>query len=387
MNLRTTILLLSCAALLVTGCSGGGSDSSSSGPGSGEAQPTPIPSYDFAAVDARFQQFLDDNARFDGISVILVDKIQGVIHEAAFGDHNLDTIVLLASASKMPASSLLMALNDDASLAYDVEATIDNYLPWDGVYGDRTTEQLLSNTSGIPGLDSIDNYGLHLCQFTTIMPLESCARIIYSTELSGTRAAGSLFDYGGSQWHLSGAVAEQVTNSTWRQAWDKYLAGPCELEVFQFGNPLPDIGAWNGHPDSLIGLDNPSVEGGGISNLQDYGKILLMHLRDGMCGDHRVMAADSPAYMRRDRGGEFDEPYGMGWRIDIPKDGSEPYLFTDFGAFGSISWLDTRRMIGGYVAIDDYYSLDAGAVRDLVKKDVIPLIEQIVDEGRATAEP
>ena len=60
---------------------------------------------------------------------------------------------------------------------------------------------------------------------------------------------------------------------------------------------------------------------------------------------------------------------------------------TDFGAFGSLSWLDTRRMIGGYVAIDDYYSLDAGAVRDLVKNNLIPLIEQIVDEGRAATEP
>ena len=100
MGLRTTMLLLSCAALLVAGC--GGSDSSSSGSVSGEIQPTPLPKYDFSAVDARFQQFLNDNARFDGISVILVDKVQGVIHEAAFGDHNLDTIVLLALYLALP---------------------------------------------------------------------------------------------------------------------------------------------------------------------------------------------------------------------------------------------------------------------------------------------
>ena len=76
---------------------------------------------------------------------------------------------MLASTSKMPAVSLLMALHDDESLDYDVETTIDTYLPWDGVYGDRTTVDLVSNTSGIPGLAALGDYGPHVCQFTSFL--------------------------------------------------------------------------------------------------------------------------------------------------------------------------------------------------------------------------
>jgi CubicO group peptidase (beta-lactamase class C family) len=97
---------------------------------------------------------------------VLVDAQQGSVHEAAFGDHTLDTVVILASTSKMPSVSLLMALHDDDALDFDIEATIDNYLPWEGVYGDRTTAQLVSNTSGIPGLFKLRVYGPHMCQFS-----------------------------------------------------------------------------------------------------------------------------------------------------------------------------------------------------------------------------
>jgi CubicO group peptidase (beta-lactamase class C family) len=281
----------------------------------------------------------------------------------------------------------MMALNDDDALDYDVEATIDNYLPWDGVYGDRTTVQLVSNTSGIPGINNIAKYGVHLCQFTATTTLEECGQLIYSTELEGTQPAGSQFDYAGSQWQLAGAVAEQVSNSTWRQAWDEYIGVPCGLEVFQFGNQWSGFASFTGNPDSLIGLDNPSIEGGAISNMQDYAKILLMHLRDGRCGDTQIMSMDSPAFMRIDRGGKLGEPYGMGWWIHIPEDGSEPYLYTDPGkAFGAMAWLDTRRMIGGYVAIDDYTGTDPNAPIDMVTDEIIPLVEEAVDAARAAVD-
>ena len=131
-----------CSLLLL----GAGCDGSDSRP----KPPEPPPQYDFSAVDDRFQEFLDESDLYDGISYTLVDIDQGAVHEVALGDHTLDIVVLLASASKMPVAVLLMALDDDESLDFDVEATIDNYLPWDGVYGDRTAVQLLSNTSGIP---------------------------------------------------------------------------------------------------------------------------------------------------------------------------------------------------------------------------------------------
>jgi CubicO group peptidase (beta-lactamase class C family) len=349
----------------------------------------PLPRYDFSGVDARLQQFLDESERYDGISITLVDAVQGTVHEAAFGDHTTDIVVLLASASKMPAATLLMALDDDDPLDFDVRDPIARHLPWEGVYGDRTTEQLLSNTSGIPGLSALaDREGdlgallLHRCQFFPQGTLEECGRIIYSVELPGTVPPDTKFDYGGSQWQLAGAVAEQVSNSSWRQAFDAYIARPCDLEVFQYGNSIGVPATWTGHPDSLLGLDNPNIEGGGISNLRDYASLLLMHLRGGRCGDNRVIDEASVAFMRIDRGGKHGVPYGMGWWITPTDDGSEPTLFWDPGAFGSVAWLDTARQIGGFVAIDDYASFAAAEPTLLVLREIIPLAAAAVDAAR-----
>ncbi len=357
--------------------------------GSDQRPAQPLPRYDFSAVDARLQRFLDESARYDGISITLVDGVQGTVHEAAFGDHTTGIVVLLASASKMPSATLLMALDDDPQLDFDVTAPIGRYLPWEGVYGDRTAAQLLSNTSGIPGLSALadregDLGGLlaHSCQFFPRGTLEECGRILYSVELPGTVPPDTAFDYGGSQWQLAGAVAEQVSNSSWRQAFDRYIAGPCGLEVFQYGNSVGVPATWTGHPDSLVGLDNPSIEAGAISSLRDYAALLLLHLRGGVCGDERVLTEESVAFMQADRGGKHGVPYGMGWWITPVAVGDDATLFWDPGAFGSVAWLDTARQIGGFVAIDDYSNYDGSAPTLLVLDEIIPLVAGAVDAAR-----
>lgn len=362
------------ALLLLSACSDG----------SDNAQSNAAPLYEFDDVDTRFQQFLDESAVFDGISVILVDAEQGVVHEAAFGDHTLDTVVMLASTSKMPAVSLLMALHDDDSLDFDIEASIDNYLPWDGVYGDRSTVSLVSNTSGIPGLAAIASYGSHMCQYSALFTLDECGEILYTTEVPGSVPAGTQFSYGGSQWQLSGAVAEHVANSTWGQAFDKYIAEPCDLELFEYGNMWSSLGDWNGSPDSLRGQQNANIEGGAITNLHDYAKILLMHLHGGRCGDTQVMSPESVSFMRQNRAGHMGVNYGMGWWL-IPGDAQRSTIVYDPGAFGAVSWIDVERGIGGYVAIDDYTRTDPVAVYALVLDQIIPLQQQAVDEARAAA--
>lgn len=362
------------------------------------------PQYDFSAIDARFQQFLDQSDVYDGISYTLVDVEQGVVHETALGDHSLDIVVLLASASKMPAASLLMALNDDDAFDFDLERPIENYLPWNGVYGDRTAEQLLSNTSGIPGLTNLalsGPGGPHSCQLEPDTLLELCAEIIYTTELAGTLPPETRFDYGGSQWQLAGGVAEQIANASWRQLFDQYIAEPCRLEVFQYGNLGIDwnilgfdTSAWSGHPDSLTGLDNPSIEGGAVSNLQDYARLLLMHLRGGKCDAGQVMTSTSVESLQVDRTsalpGNYDGfSYGMGWWLSQ----TMPGVVLDPGLYGSIGWLDAERGIGGFVAVDDYsYTLIDASLNpqrplappaQIVIDEIIQLHQQAVDEARA----
>ena len=46
--------------------------------------------------------------------MVIVDKKRGVIHKSAFGNQSENSVVLLASTSKVPTVTLLMALYEDA---------------------------------------------------------------------------------------------------------------------------------------------------------------------------------------------------------------------------------------------------------------------------------
>ena len=100
-------------------------------------------------------------------------------------------------------------------------------------------------------------------------------------------------------------------------------------------------------------MSNPNVEGGAITNMADYAKLLQVHLNGGFCGDTRVLSEDAIASMQVDRGGVVATnatPYGMGWWIREEL----PGVYTDPGAFGAVSFIDVNRGIGGYMAIDEY---------------------------------
>ena len=365
---------------LVSACGGGGSGSTSTPPDQdvGAASPPPV-TPDFSEVDGAFQSFIDESLIFDGISYVIVDA-EGTLHIGTFGDHTEDTVVMLASTSKVPAVMTLMALEEDPASDFSMSQPIGEVLPFDGVYADRTPAQLVSNTSGIPGLRQLGLYGPHLCQFSfeESIEFEACGQILLSVPLPDSHDTGSIFDYGGSQWQLAGVTAAVSANATWNQLVDQYLATPCGLEVFTFGNMWENLLLWDGTPDSLLGQSNPNIEGGAITNLADYAKLLQVHLNGGYCGETQVLSEAALAEMRIDRGGVVAEdpvPYGMGWWIDI----DNPGVYDDPGAFGAVSFLDVERGFGGYVAIDDYTRIDADAPARLVRRDIIPLLRSAFD--------
>jgi CubicO group peptidase (beta-lactamase class C family) len=381
---------------LLAAC-GGNSSSPAAAPvadsGAGGGSTTTPPSGpDFTEVDASFQRFIDGNEVFDGISYVLVDA-GGILHQGVFGDHTADTVVMLASTSKVPAVMTMMALHEDPNVSFSMSEPVSTHLPYDGVYADRTVEQLVSNTSGIPGLRLLAQYGSptgptledfnHLCQFSSqpFVDFEICGQTLVQNELPTSQAASSVFDYGGSQWQIAGVTASIAANATWNQLVDRYLGTPCELEVFTFGNPWEDPQAFTGSPDSLAGTSNPNVEGGAITNLADYARLLQVHLNGGFCGDNRVLSEEAIASMQVDRGGIVTTnptPYGMGWWIST----ENPGVLTDPGAFGAVSFIDVNRGIGGYMAIDDYSDRDAGAPPEFFIGQAIPAIQAAFDAAK-----
>ena len=364
---------------LVSSC-GGGSSSTPPPPADEDSSTPPADTTpDFSEADRAFEAFLEESSVFDGISYVVVDG-EGTLHTGIFGDHTKDTVVMLASTSKVPAVMTLLALEADPEVSFDMDQPIGEVLPFEGVYGDRTPTQLVSNTSGIPGLRQLDLYGPHLCQFSfeESIEFEACGQILLSVPLPDSHDAGSIFDYGGSQWQLAGVTAAVSANATWNQLVDQYLATPCDLGVFTFGNMWEDLTQWDGTPASLKGLANPHIGGGAITNLADYAKLLQVHLNGGYCGETQILSEAALAEMRVDRGGVVAKdpvPYGMGWWIDT----DNPGVYDDPGAFGSVSFLDVERGFGGYVAIDDYTRVDADAPARLVRRDIIPLLQSAFD--------
>ncbi len=352
-----------------------------------EPPPSERPAPNFSLADEWLQTFVDDNPAFNGASMMLLDKENGTIHTVYIGDHSEDTVVLLASTSKAPAATLLMALaEDDENVDFEIDAVIDQYLPWDGIWTGRTTEQLLSNTSGLPALDNAfaGTYGDHLCQFLPFGQLQDCAQTIYQTPVEGDPGTppGTAFDYGGSQWHLAAAVAEIVGGASIRQLWDQYIAAPCGMAIMQFGNNLGFSTDWTGNPDELAGLENPNIEGGAMSNLADYGAFLQMILNDGACGDTQILSAEALEFMLIDRatplgGTGNDWGYGMGWWVVDTPEGEDPYLYVDPGFYSAMSWWDTNRDYAGLVLLEDYTG-ESSVSADLVYQ-LIPLIEEALD--------
>ena len=359
-----------------------------------QSEQPPTAGLDFSEVDATFQSFLDDSPVFDGISYVVVDA-NATLHTATFGDHSEDLVVMLASTSKVPAVMTLLALDEDPNVSFTMDQPVSTMLPYEGVYTDRTITQMVSNTSGIPGLQALADYGNpfgqtletlnHLCTFaaTDAVEFEACGKQLLTNELANSQPAGDSFDYGGSQWQAAGVTASIAANSTWNQLVDQYLGVPCGLEVFTFGNPWQELNfgetSFNGTVESLPGQSNPHIGGGAITNMADYAKLLQIHLNGGFCGDQQVLSQAAIERMRVDRGSVVSMShiaYGMGWWIAS----DNPGVYDDTGAFGAISFIDIEHGIGGYIAIDDYSREDSGAPVTLVRQTIIPLIQGIIDD-------
>ncbi len=171
------------------------------------------------------------------------------------------------------------------------------------------------------------------------------------------------FRYGGGQWQLAGGVAEVVSGKTWAELIDETYVQPCETPTLGYANQFQDSGLtyppdFDGEVTNLTPTDNPSVEGGAYVSVSDYGKLLLLHLRGGLCGEARVLSDAAVERMRVDRilevyggstgvGGSL-EGYGLGWWVDR----ENPGVFMDPGAYGAITWLDASRGYAAFIALE-----------------------------------
>lgn len=342
--------------------------------------------YDFSAIDPIVADFVSERG-LNGAGLIIVDDVDGVVHEDYWGEFSADRISLVASSSKMVTAGVLLRLQDDGLL--DMGAPVADVAPWGVGNPTITPAQLVSNSSGLPGLTEGLTIGPYLCQYGAAGTLQSCVEAIYTTPDDDARvvAPDTEFDYGGAQWQVAGAVAELASQKSWAELIDEIYVQPCELEALGFNNHFSQIGVggftypteFDGDPATLQPTENPNMEGGMYVTTGDYAKLLLMHLRGGMCGDEAVLSPAALDAMHSDRIAEVydgdayspDTGYGMGWWVDRASG-----RISDAGAYGSVPWLDLEDGYGAFLVIE----ADSGTGGELAN-----LLYDVVESAHAAA--
>ncbi len=354
-------------AAIAAGCS-----SSNASPSSTDAAADgEVADLDFSAFDSAVEAFLKAN-NLAGASAVVVQKDLGIVHEKGYGQFAADRLYLIASSSKVMSVGILMRLVDEGKL--DINAPISNYLSAFGSYKmDITVAQLVSNSSGLVTLTDNPLYAPYLCQYLSAGTLTDCAKAIYTADDSADRKPPDMkFDYGGGQWQLAGGIAEVVSGKPWAQLVKEAYVDPCGTPSIGFNNQYQEAYSYAdggvtaalsyppffmGDAGSLAPTQNPSVEGGAYTTAHDYGKILLMHLRGGMCDGGRVLSESSVALMQQDRigmvyGGMTSDPnfagYGLGWWVDR----QHPGVVADPGAYGAIPFIDVSRKYAAMILLE-----------------------------------
>ena len=348
-DLRVPRLLLACA--LAAACS----DAPAS------------PPFDDDTDFARFDEVLRDAVRdlgLEGAAAVVVHRERGIVHVQGYGAFHEDRVFLVASASKPLSAGVLLRLADRGLL--DIDAPIGTYVgdAWGAAKAELTVAQLISNSAGIPGLLDRPTYQPYRCQYSPDGSLADCARQVYQADDTAERIPpDERFRYGGAQWQLAGGIAEAVSGRSWNELVHETYVATCGAHSLgytnQFGNDTRfRYPSWfDGDTTTLPHTANPNIEGGAHITVEDYGRILLMHLRGGSCGDSVALSADAVDRMQHDRiaevyGGTTPngqlQGYGLGWWIDRYADG----LVASPGLYGAIPWIDTERGYGAFIAIE-----------------------------------
>ncbi|MFZ9018346.1 MAG: serine hydrolase domain-containing protein [Ilumatobacteraceae bacterium] len=329
-------------------------------PPSTVATPEPTaPPRDFSDVDGIVADFVAERG-LNGAGLIVVDAADGVVHEQYWGVWDSGRVSLVASSTKQITAGVLLHLQDQGLI--DLDAPVAEVVPWGSANPTITTAQLLSSRSGLVGLLPDAAYPPYLCQFTPDGTLQSCAEQVFtSIDDDGDQVPPDTeFRYGGAQWQVAGGIAEAVSGRSWAELIEEIYVEPCGVETLGYNNHFAQLASGFDYPTQVDGdlgflppTANPNMEGGAYISVPDYGRLLLMHLDGGRCGDTQVLSAEALGEMYTDGlaawGGSTytGGGYGMGWWID-----RETGRLTDPGAYGAVPWLDLDDGYGAYLVIE-----------------------------------
>lgn len=296
-------------------------------------------SCDYTPALNRFDQLLSDQSLPGG--AVLVGTRQGLLVEEYRGSYGPQTVVAIASASKLASAIRLVQLADHGSLPLD--SPVGDWLPqFADTRASMTIEQLFSHTSGYgndSGAPEITDRSLSLAESVELI---ACCR-----PLAQGYAVGEQFAYGGVSMHIAGRMAELAGGQDWQLGWQQKLGGPLGITRIDW--------------QAFGATTNYMIAGGARSNLRDYGALTHLLLNEGRGNGVRLLSRDAVFEFWRDRVGALpviDPPptatqpirYSLGaWIVD--REPGRPPLIHSLGAFGFMPWVDFEAGLFGVFMI------------------------------------
>lgn len=354
------------AALLLMLC---GCDSVTS---PGDSLPAKAATADWTALDSKLDSFLAaKGGPVRGYGFLLFSR-DGVIHSRAGGNQTLDSVLRIASATKVPSAVAILTLVDQGKL--DLDIPVEHYIEaagrpiiWPFDKSAITMRMLLAHTSGLPGGARAEPNCLDR---VLAVSLQSCAQLVALTPLLS--APGTAFAYGGGDYQLAGYIATLIAGKNWQSFFADAIANPLGLTRFSYGDPAT--------------VSNPRIAGGAGSDVNDYAKILRMIQNGGVADNgQRVLSSKVIRELLRNQTAglpilyapfaqqvrESYSGYTLGFWVSerALHPGSRGPEFSDPGLFGTVPWIDQDLGYGAILLIDDntFTGLDLwNAVRPLI---------------------
>jgi CubicO group peptidase (beta-lactamase class C family) len=284
---------------------------------------------------------------------ILVGGRQGVFAEYYLGTYDANTVVPVASASKLLSATRVLQASERGEV--DLDASVSTYLPeFSGDKGTMTVRQMFSHTAGYG-----DDTDAAILAISNITLAQAVAQIACCRPLNDGYTVGGQFSYGGISMHIAGRVIEVVESGDWQALWQQELGTPLGTSTID----------WQG----LGPTQNYRIAGGAQSNLRDYAQILHMLANEGRGNDQRSLRASTIRELWADNVGSLPVAYapanvappvryGLGsWLYNDRPSTSAP-LVHSLGAFGFFPWVDFERQIYGIFMIQGNTGINNVAV-------------------------
>lgn len=326
--------------------------------------PVHAASCDHSAVEAQAEALLARRPDLSGLSVLT--GAHGLeTWRRHFGAVSDETIVPLASASKLASAVLMLMLVDDGLIGLD--EPVASYLPqFTGEKGQMTLRQMFSHTAGLPG---DQGNGASIIGDRSLTLAEAVDQIACCVALIAT--PGEAFSYGGVSMHVAGRVAEVVTGEDFEALFRQRVSEPLGITSMDY--------------QGLGETRNYRVAGSLRSSVGDYGRLLMMLSNGGVYQGRRLLSEASVAILseerKRDRilvsepplATELDLGYGFGAWLHGNGTGDPVAQLSSKGAFDGLPWIDLQNHAFGIILLDNR--------RASLNDEVISLFDQLVEQA------